>query len=113
MGTHPIFESDFDCLTDMGKFLKMAAKLDRQIKCPGRRPAGSMNNAEGLCNDDSVDMDEIIQKTANLSAKLTMQSTDIMDDLHNAVDNSEQDSVISLEDVFEVSRKLKEEFPDG
>ena len=42
-----------------------------------------------------------------------MQSTDIMDDLHNAVDNSEQDSIITLEDVFEVSRKLKAEFADG
>jgi len=28
MGTHPIFESDFDCLTD---FLKMAAALPRRI----------------------------------------------------------------------------------
>merc|ERR1712088_385857 len=32
MGTHPIFESDFDCLTDFGlKILKMSASLQWAI----------------------------------------------------------------------------------
>merc|ERR1712241_1578035 len=31
MGTHPIFESDFDCLTDFAKNLKMSASLQWAI----------------------------------------------------------------------------------
>merc|ERR1712037_556995 len=34
MGTHPIFESDFDCLTEMGIFKQIGAALSRKAKDP-------------------------------------------------------------------------------
>jgi len=33
MGTHPIFESDFDCLTDQEKMIRDDLTLDPQIRC--------------------------------------------------------------------------------
>merc|ERR1712221_30816 len=35
MGTHPIFESDFDCLTDKVKMAAYLAKIDAYLRTPG------------------------------------------------------------------------------
>merc|ERR1712037_953577 len=37
MGTHPIFESDFDCLTDMGAVRKYDKFVKKYLKKTGRR----------------------------------------------------------------------------
>merc|ERR1712168_79494 len=41
MGTHPIFESDFDCLTE---------KYVRPCRCPSSTPS---TNSQGLCSNYS------------------------------------------------------------
>merc|ERR1712156_312867 len=46
MGTHPIFESDFDCLTEMD--------IDEEIHSLNRREARIRGNGSQLASDNSV-----------------------------------------------------------
>merc|ERR1712228_875099 len=39
MGTHPIFESDFDCLTDCCEMFKLVRTTARALSTAGRAPA--------------------------------------------------------------------------
>merc|ERR1712127_963016 len=50
MGTHPIFESDFDCLTEMSsvKFAKLRAALKKQVDENRERTQENLKKAEEL-----------------------------------------------------------------
>merc|ERR1711953_101781 len=116
MGTHPIFESDFDCLTEkMGKFKDWADALESER--PIRRPAGASISSSQAHDPDNtkLNIDDIIEATANESAKLTMQNNDIRFDLHAAINSCATGEYHEVEigDVIkEVDSKLIAEFAD-
>jgi len=45
MGTHPIFESDFDCLTDAGA-LEPVQKIGGRISCPDEAKISGMEESK-------------------------------------------------------------------
>merc|ERR1711990_134028 len=62
MGTHPIFESDFDCLTDMGRSQSPRRRRSRDSRSPRRRrsrdsrsPRRRRSRDRGSCSPPSRD----------------------------------------------------------
>jgi len=52
MGTHPIFESDFDCLTELSKFRNMTTAVDVSISQDGGVMKTRVNRGEGEVTPD-------------------------------------------------------------
>merc|ERR1711939_999604 len=75
MGTHPIFESDFDCLTDTrinmnndtsGRSVEKRRKLknpkNEKSKREGEKPNSSIKNDECMIPKDLFDIDDFMKQ---------------------------------------------------
>jgi len=64
MGTHPIFESDFDCLTEMSNGGLPRPSLASSAS-PGINSSGSRLNESILAQDDAQDTPKSRQRVQN------------------------------------------------
>merc|ERR1711894_220429 len=80
MGTHPIFESDFDCLTEIGlKPKKMAtptgkSRIDSmghdELQAFAKKQMTMLKNLKNKADSKSKEADTLLQEKESLLAKL-------------------------------------------
>merc|ERR1712025_99008 len=77
MGTHPIFESDFDCLTEMGRailfsreltcmrtnLLRVVRRTSVQIKKSPKKAMGSNSKPIASSNHEQKKIEQMVQDT--------------------------------------------------
>merc|ERR1711970_1076992 len=109
MGTHPIFESDFDCLTEVGNVRSMnfkmgnvfnRAKMVLVVNTKSKLPRGQLALLGGQATIKSYSQSTQLERTKyflNGQMKVTLKS-DNLSKLHNDAQNSQLNCAIIIDE---------------